>query len=143
MALIVWQRPNLLLLDEPTNHLDLDMRQALTEALIDGSGGDRAIRPPAPLQSRSALRLKPDAYRGRDGWQRPNLLLLDEPTNHLDLDMRQALTEALIDFEGLIIFQIAVERFDFAIVDKVQIVGGGADQVAIVRCAGPDRLAAP
>ncbi|WP_409074908.1 ABC transporter ATP-binding protein [Pantoea sp. C3] len=38
LALIVWQRPNLLLLDEPTNHLDLDMRQALTEALIDFEG---------------------------------------------------------------------------------------------------------
>ncbi|WP_074013786.1 ABC transporter ATP-binding protein [Candidatus Sodalis sp. SoCistrobi] len=38
LALIVWQRPNLLLLDEPTNHLDLDMRQALTEALIDFNG---------------------------------------------------------------------------------------------------------
>ncbi|MDR0806453.1 MAG: ABC transporter ATP-binding protein [Enterobacteriaceae bacterium] len=38
LALIVWQRPNLLLLDEPTNHLDLDMRQALTEALIDFDG---------------------------------------------------------------------------------------------------------
>lgn len=38
LALIVWQRPNLLLLDEPTNHLDLDMRQALTEALIDFAG---------------------------------------------------------------------------------------------------------
>ncbi|MGL5629313.1 MAG: ATP-binding cassette domain-containing protein, partial [Plesiomonas shigelloides] len=38
LALIVWQRPNLLLLDEPTNHLDLDMRQALTEALIDFGG---------------------------------------------------------------------------------------------------------
>lgn len=38
LALIVWQRPNLLLLDEPTNHLDLEMRQALTDALMDFEG---------------------------------------------------------------------------------------------------------
>jgi ATP-binding cassette subfamily F protein 3 len=36
-------------------------------------------------------------------WQRPNVLLLDEPTNHLDLEMRQALTMALQEFEGAII----------------------------------------
>ncbi|WP_148861460.1 ATP-binding cassette domain-containing protein [Marinobacter fonticola] len=36
-------------------------------------------------------------------WARPNLLLLDEPTNHLDLEMRQALTMALQEFEGAVI----------------------------------------
>ena len=35
---------------------------------------------------------------------KPNLLLLDEPTNHLDLEMREALTFALQDFEGGVVF---------------------------------------
>ncbi|GAC1302175.1 MAG: hypothetical protein NVSMB10_02810 [Steroidobacteraceae bacterium] len=39
LALLVARRPNLLLLDEPTNHLDIDMRQALTVALQEYTGG--------------------------------------------------------------------------------------------------------
>jgi ATP-binding cassette subfamily F protein 3 len=38
LALMIRQQPNLLLLDEPTNHLDLEMRQALSRALVDYSG---------------------------------------------------------------------------------------------------------
>ncbi len=38
LALLILQKPNLLLLDEPTNHLDLDMRHALSVALLEYSG---------------------------------------------------------------------------------------------------------
>ncbi len=36
--------------------------------------------------------------------QKPNMLILDEPTNHLDIPMRDALLEALQEYDGSIIF---------------------------------------
>ena len=56
------------------------------ESIDDFSGGERA---------RLALALI--------AWRQPNVLLLDEPTNHLDLEMREALAEALSDFDGAIV----------------------------------------
>lgn len=61
-------------------------------------------------------------------WQRPNLLLLDEPTNHLDLDMRQALTEALIDFEGALVVVSHDRHLLRATTDEFYLVDSGGVQ---------------
>ncbi len=61
-----------------------------------GFQGDRALEPVAPFSGGEKARL----CLALTVYQKPNLLLLDEPTNHLDLDMREALTEALNDYEG-------------------------------------------
>ncbi|TNF66308.1 MAG: ATP-binding cassette domain-containing protein [Gammaproteobacteria bacterium] len=62
-------------------------------------------------------------------WQKPNLLLLDEPTNHLDMDMRQALTEALNNFEGALVV-VSHDRYLLkTLVDELYLIKNGQLEV--------------
>ena len=58
--------------------------------------------------------------------QRPNLLLLDEPTNHLDIEMREALTEALQDYEGALVVVAHDRHLLRATADELWLVDDGA-----------------
>jgi ATP-binding cassette, subfamily F, member 3 len=58
-------------------------------------------------------------------WQRPNLLLLDEPTNHLDIEMREAVAEALQDFEGTLIVVAHDRHLLKACADQLWLVADG------------------
>ncbi|MCM0044716.1 MAG: ATP-binding cassette domain-containing protein [Burkholderiaceae bacterium] len=58
-------------------------------------------------------------------WQRPNLLLLDEPTNHLDLETREALTEALAQFDGTLVLVSHDRHLLRATTDEFLIVADG------------------
>ena len=58
--------------------------------------------------------------------QQPNLLLLDEPTNHLDIEMREALTEALQDYDGALCVVAHDRHLLRATSDELWLVADGA-----------------
>lgn len=64
-----------------------------------GFHGDQAVETCQSFSGGELARLA----LARIAWLKPNLLILDEPTNHLDLEMRQALTMALQNYNGAIV----------------------------------------
>jgi ATP-binding cassette subfamily F protein 3 len=61
-----------------------------------GFSGDDAMRPVGPMSGGEKARLGLAMLV----WGKPGFLVLDEPTNHLDATTRDALADALADFDG-------------------------------------------
>ena len=56
----------------------------------------------------------------------PHLIILDEPTNHLDMDSRNALMNAINEFEGAVILISHDRHLIESCVDSLWVVGDGA-----------------
>ena len=60
--------------------------------------------PPDQKMSESSGGLRRRAMLGQALVSAPDLLLLDEPTNHLDIEAIESLEEALLDYQGTVVF---------------------------------------
>ena len=87
-----------------------------------GFGATKADTPVEKLSGGEKARL----LMGLAAFAGPHLLILDEPTNHLDIESRQALVEAINDYEGAVIL-VSHDRFLIeACADRLWLVKDGS-----------------
>jgi ATP-binding cassette subfamily F protein 3 len=112
--------------DSPLAFFQRASPQARESALRDelgrfGFAGDDALRPIGPMSGGEKARLVLASIVRT----RPHLLVLDEPTNHLDAATRDALTDALADFDGALLL-VSHDRYLLrASVDRFVLVHDG------------------
>jgi ATP-binding cassette, subfamily F, member 3 len=87
-----------------------------------GFSGDKAITQVGKLSGGERARLAL-ALITRDA---PHLLILDEPTNHLDVDAREALVQALNDYDGAVILISHDRHMVELTADRLVLVENGA-----------------
>ncbi|MDE2406111.1 MAG: ABC-F family ATP-binding cassette domain-containing protein [Sphingomonadales bacterium] len=87
-----------------------------------GFSGPKAETPVAQLSGGERARLAL-ALVTRDA---PHLLILDEPTNHLDVDAREALVQALNDYQGAVILISHDRHMVELTADRLVLVDSGA-----------------
>jgi ATP-binding cassette subfamily F protein 3 len=86
-----------------------------------GFRGARVFEPIAPFSGGEKARL----VLALVAYLRPNLMLLDEPTNHLDLEMRQALTVALQEYNGAVVLVSHDRHLLRTVADELYVVHDG------------------
>lgn len=100
-----------------------DMRESELRSHLGHFGfrGDRITDPVAPFSGGEKARLVLALLI----LQKPNLLLLDEPTNHLDLDMRYALSMALMEYSGALLVISHDRHLLRSVCDELYVVHNG------------------
>ncbi|MFC5631285.1 MULTISPECIES: ABC transporter ATP-binding protein [Streptococcus] len=97
--------------DFPTTP-ELDIRSRLGAFLFSGDDVKKAV---SMLSGGEKARL----LLAKLSMQNNNFLILDEPTNHLDIDSKEVLENALIDFDGTLLFVSHDRYFINRIASKV------------------------
>jgi len=103
---IIFDNPNLTILEEAKKYYYGDeehLRSSLFKYLFTGDNIYKKIK---TLSGGEKIRLKLFCLIQN----KYNFLILDEPTNHIDIDTREVLENALINFQGTILF-ISHDRY--------------------------------